>query len=249
MEEKGAKVTCRVSLPGRYLVYLPNSRGVFVSSKIEDEKKREFFLNLFRGALNNEGVIVRTSAVRATKEELAEDLEKLRERWREILDTASRVKTGLVYEEVPLFMQTVRDRWQDIKEIVVDDRDIWTELLGFLEKRFPQLMERVRYVKNMSVFFKRYNLDRVLSKIFARYVWLKGGGYIVIEETEAMTVIDVNSGAGCGETLEENALRTNLEAAGGDSQTDKAERHRGHSDNRLHRYEGQEGKGVSLSGR
>ncbi len=213
IEEKGAKVTCRVSLPGRYLVYLPNSRGVFVSSKIEDERKREFFLNLFKRILNNEGVIVRTSAVRATEEELAEDLEKLREKWREILEKASKVRAGLVYEEVPLFMQTVRDRWQDIKEIVVDDRDLWTDLLAFLEGEFPQLVERVRYVKNMSVFFKRYNLDRVLTKLFARYIWLKSGGYIVIEETEAMTVIDVNSGAGCGESLEENALRTNLEAA------------------------------------
>jgi ribonuclease G len=213
IEEKGAKVTCRISLPGRYLVYLPNSKGVFISSKIEDERKREFFMNLFKGTLNNEGVIIRTSAVGATEEELTEDLAKLRDRWRRILERASSIKTGMVYEEVPLFMQTIRDRWQDIKEIVIDDRDLWTDLLAFLEEDFPQLVDKVRYVKNMSVFFKRYNLDRVLTKIFARYVWLKSGGYIVIEETEAMTVIDVNSGAGCGESLEENALRTNLEAA------------------------------------
>lgn len=213
IDEKGAKVTCRVTIPGRYLVYLPNSKGVFVSAKIEDERKREFFVNLLKGSLNNEGVIVRTSALRASEEEITEDLAKLRSKWREILERASRMKTGMVYEEVPLFMQTIRDHWQDIEEIVIDDRDLWTDLLAFLEEEFPQLVERVRYVKNMSVFFKRYNIDRLLTKLFAKYVWLKGGGYIVIEETEAMTVIDVNSGAGCGESLEENALRTNLEAA------------------------------------
>ena len=213
IDEKGAKVTCRVTIPGRYLVYLPNSKGVFVSSKIEDERKRDFFLNLFKGALNNEGVIVRTSALRSTEEELIEELDKLRRRWRDILDRAAKVKAGMVYEEVPLFMQTIRDNWQDIKEVVVDDRDLWTQILGFLEEDFPQLVERVRYVKNMAIFFKRYNLDRVITKIFAKYIWLRSGGYIVIEETEAMTVIDVNSGAGSGESLEENALRTNLEAA------------------------------------
>ncbi len=213
IEEKGAKITCRVTIPGKYLVYLPGSKGVFVSSKIGDEGKKKFFLELFKDNLNEEGVIVRTSATRASKEDLIGELEKLRKRWERIKEKASKVKTGIVYEEVPLFMQTIRDWWQDIEEIVVDDRDIWIQLLAFLEEDFPELVEKVRYVKNISVFFKRYNLDRILTKLFAKYVWLKSGGYIVIEETEAMTVIDVNSGSGSGESLEENALKTNLEAA------------------------------------
>ncbi len=213
IEEKGAKITCRVTIPGKYLVYLPGSKGVFVSSKIGDEGKKKFFLELFKDKLNEEGVIVRTSATKASKEDLIGELEKLRKKWEKIKEKASKVKTGIVYEEVPLFMQTIRDWWQDIEEIVVDDRDIWIQLLAFLEEDFPELVEKVRYVKNISVFFKRYNLDRILTKLFAKYVWLKNGGYIVIEETEAMTVIDVNSGSGSGESLEENALKTNLEAA------------------------------------
>ena len=213
IEEKGAKVTCRISIPGKYLVYLPTAKSVFVSSKIENEEKRRHFKELLEGAVENEGVIVRTSAEWVSDEELLEELEALRRKWEEIRRKASSVRVGLVHEEVPLYGQIIRDYWHDISEIVVDDRELWTEILSFLEENFPELVERVRYVKDMSVFFKRYGIDRALTKLFSRCIWLKGGGYIIIEETQALTVIDVNSGSGCGETLEENALRTNLEAA------------------------------------
>ncbi len=213
MEDKGAKVTCRISIPGKFLVYLPNSHKVFVSSKIENEDKKRYFRELFEKVLESEGVIVRTSAERASDDQLIRELEELKRKWEKIKEKASAIKTGIVYEEVSLHYQLIRDNWQDISEIVVDDRDLWTELLSYLEEEFPELVGRVRYVKNISVFFKKYGLDKALTKLFAKYVWLKSGGYIIIEETEAMTVIDVNSGSGCGDTLEENALKTNLEAA------------------------------------
>ncbi len=213
IEDKGAKVTCRISLPGKFLVYLPTSKKVFVSSKIEDERKREFFKKLFEDLLDNEGVIVRTSAELAGKEELIEELNMLRRTWEDIKKKASAIKQGLVYEELPSYLQQIRDYWNYISEIVVDDRELWTELLAQLEEHFPELISKVRYVKNISVFFKKYGLDKALTRLFARYVWLRSGGYIIIEETEAMTVIDVNSGSGCGDTLEENALKTNIEAA------------------------------------
>ncbi len=213
IEDKGGKVTCRISLPGRYLVYLPGDRKVLLSSKIEDEEKKERFKKFLESLLQEEGVIVRTSAEGVSEEELKEELNRLRTLWREIKAKASSIRVGLVYEEDPLYAQLIRDNWNDISEIVVDDRELWAELLRYLEDMFPELIGRVRYVKNISVFLKKYDLDKALTKLFARYVWLKGGGYIVIEETEAMTVIDVNSGSGCGETLEENALRTNIEAA------------------------------------
>ncbi len=214
MENKGGKVTCRISIPGKYLVYLPTvGRNVFISSRIEDEDKRKHFKELLEGTLKEEGVIVRTSAGWATDEELLQELDSLRDRWEDIKRKASSVKVGLLHEEVPLYAQLIRDYWLELSEIVVDDRELWSELLSFLEREFPDLIGRVRYVKNMSVFFKKYGLDRAMARLFAKYIWLRGGGYIIIEETEAMTVIDVNSGAGCGETLEENALKTNLEAA------------------------------------
>lgn len=213
MEEKGAKVTCRISIPGKYLVYLPTTNKVFVSSKIDNEEKRKHFKKLLEKVLENDGLIVRTSAEWASENELLEELEVLRKRWNKIKEKASSVKAGLIHEEAPLWAQIVRNYWHDLSEIVVDDRELWTELLSFLEENFPELLEKVRYVKDISVFFKKYGLDRAMTKLFAKYIWLKGGGYIIIEETQAMTVIDVNSGSGCGGTLEENALRTNLEAA------------------------------------
>ncbi len=213
IEDKGAKVTCRISIPGKYLVYLPNTSHVFVSSKIGDENQRDKFKKLLSEVLNGDGVIVRTSARLAKEEELLKELEALRNKWLYIKKKSTIVKTGMVYQEVPQYMQLIRDYWNEIREIVVDDKDVWTDLLGFLEENFPDLVDKVRYVKNISVFFKKYGLDKVLAKLFTKYVWLKNGGYIIIEETETMTVIDVNSGAGCGDTLEENALRTNLEAA------------------------------------
>lgn len=213
IEEKGAKVSGRLSLPGKYLIYLPNSEGVFVSSKISSDKKREKYQKLLSNDLNGDGVIVRTSAEDVEENLIREELKYLRGRWSHIQERAENVEQGLVYEEAPIFFQVVRDNWQDVKEIVVDDRDVWGELLSFIEDGYKELIEKVRYVKNISVFFKKYDLDRALTRLFTRHVWLKGGGFIVIEETEAMTVIDVNSGSGCGESLEENALQTNLEAA------------------------------------
>ncbi|RLJ70660.1 ribonuclease G [Hydrogenivirga caldilitoris] len=213
MENKGAKLTCRISLPGKFLVYLPTTNRIFISSKIEDDSKRNYFKELFEKHLDKDGVIVRTSAEFATEEKLLQELQRLRKVWEDIKRKAASIKQGMVYEELPAYMQLVRDYWSDISEIVVDDRELWSELLVQLEEHSPELISKVRYVKNISVFFKKYGLDKALTKLFARYVWLKSGGYIIIEETEAMTVIDVNSGAGCGETLEENALKTNIEAA------------------------------------
>ncbi len=213
MEEKGAKVTCRISIPGKFLVYLPTSKRVFISSKIASEERRKRLKELLEENLKDEGIIVRTSAERSPDEEIIEELERLRKKWNKIKRKASSIKTGLVYREAPLYVQLIRNNWQDLTEIVVDDRELWNELLVNLEENFPELVSKVRYVKNIGVFFKKYGLDKAMTKLFARYVWLKGGGYIVIEETQAMTVIDVNSGSGCGETLEENALKTNLEAA------------------------------------
>ncbi len=213
IDEKGAKLTGKISLPGKYMIYLPFTKGVFVSSKIESEEERTRYQKIINGHLKNDGVIIRTCARRVSEESLLYDLERLKQEWNDILKRSETVKTGILKEEKRVFFQIIRDHWQDIKEIVVDDSGIWQELVSWADELYPELVERIRYVKNMSLFFKRFDLDRALTRLFARYVWLKGGGYIVIEETEAMTVIDVNSGSGCGDSLEENALSTNLEAA------------------------------------
>ena len=212
IDDKGAKVSCRISLAGKYMVYLPNTNKILFSSKLSGEDKKRLKA-VFEPLVNGDGVIVRTSAKEATKEELETELGKLRSLWGNIKARARRKKPGILHEEKPTYVQLIMDHWHDIGEIVVDNREIWMELLSYLEEDLPNLLSKVRYVRNVSVFFKRYGLDSALGKIFSKYIWLKGGGFITIEETEAMTVIDVNSGTGCGDTLEENAVRTNLEAA------------------------------------
>jgi len=213
IEDKGAKLTQRVSIPGKYLVYLPTSSHIYVSSKIGDEETRKRLREFFEKSLRGDGVIVRTCARWLDEDVLIQELDFLRKKWESIKESAKAVKTGLVYEEIPLHLQAIRDHWFEIGEVVIDNRGLWSAILSFIEKEFPDLIGKVRFVRDLSVFFKKYGLDSALGKLFTKYVWLKGGGYIVVEETEAMTVIDVNSGSGCGDTLEENALRTNLEAA------------------------------------
>ncbi len=210
--DKGAKVSCKVSLPGRFTVYLPNSRGVYVSGKIDKSLKEEFE-QLLSPHLRDDGVIVRTSALLARKEDVVNELKKFQKMWKELISIAPKNKVGMIYEELPLYLELVRDYWSCIDEIVVDDVEIWEKITSFLEDFYPEMLTRVRYVKSIDTFFKRYEIDKVLNRIFSKYVWLNGGGFLVIEETEAMTVIDVNSGSGSGDSLEENALRTNLEAA------------------------------------
>ncbi len=212
IDDKGPKATCRISIPGKFLVYLPQDSKVFLSSKIEDPEKRDKLFKVLSKRLNGEGVIVRTCARDISEEEILEELERLRNLWRYIQKKAKEKKIGLIYEGVPAHLQLIRDHWREIREVVVDDREVWSEILAFIEEGYPELLPKIRYVKNIGVFFKKHGIDKALTKLFSKRVWLKGGGFLVIEETEAMTVIDVNSGMGCGETLEENALKTNLEA-------------------------------------
>ncbi len=210
--EKGAKLTTNIKLVGKYMVYFPKGKDVKCSSKVQQEE-REALCRLLEKDLEEEGVIIRSSALKAEPESIREELRKLREQWQWVQKRAKTLKKPqIILEEYPSYIRLIRDYWQEIEEVVSDDTLIWNNIASFLEEFEPSLLRKNLYLKDPSSYVHRYRLHDTLMAIFNKVVWLRGGGYIVIEETEALTVIDVNSGEPTGSCHEENALRTNLEA-------------------------------------
>ncbi|MDW8066318.1 MAG: Rne/Rng family ribonuclease [Aquificaceae bacterium] len=212
--EKGAKLTTNIKLVGKYLIYFPKGKEIKCSSKVNLED-RERLCSLIEGELKDEGVILRSSAVNVEVGLIKEELQKLRNTWHWIQKRAKSLKKPqVILEEYPVYIRLIRDHWQDIEEIVSDDPLIWNSVASFLEDFEPRLLRKNIYIKDPATYIQNYRLHDALRSVFNKVVWLRGGGYIVIEETEAFTVIDVNSGDPTGSCHEENALRTNMEAVG-----------------------------------
>ncbi|MDW8434471.1 MAG: Rne/Rng family ribonuclease [Aquificaceae bacterium] len=212
--EKGAKLTTNVKLVGKYMVYFPRGKELKCSSKLQAEEKQKL-CKILEGELKEEGVIMRSSAAKVDQVMLKEELLKLRELWQWIQKRAKLLrKPQLILEEYPVYIRLIRDYWQDIEEILSDDPEVWQGIASFLKGFAPEMLHKNTYLKDPTVCFQKYKLQETLANVFNKVVWLKGGGYIVIEETEAFTVIDVNSGDPTGACHEENALKTNLEAVG-----------------------------------
>ena len=210
--EKGAKLTTNIKLVGKYLVYFPKGKDIKCSSKVQSER-RESLCKLLEGDIGEEGVIIRSSAVHADPEDIKRELQKLREQWQWVQKRAKALrKPQIILEEYPSYIRLIRDYWQEIEEVVSDDTIIWNDIASFLEEFEPSILRKNLYLKDPSSYIQRYQLHEALRSIFNKVVWLKSGGYIVIEETEAFTIIDVNSGDPLGSCHEENALKTNLEA-------------------------------------
>lgn len=213
---KGARVTTNITLPGRYLVYLPYGGHVGVSRRIEEELERERLKEIGEDLIcNQEGLIVRTVCEGITEEELIQDLHSLRQQWADIYETAKHVEpSNPVFLEVDMIPKVVRDLMtSEIKECLVDDR-IQLQRLKQEMCQFPDLQERLILYSGIQNIFDYYQITAELERSLRRKVWLKSGGYIVIDQTEALTVVDVNTGKFTGnQNLEETVLRTNLEAA------------------------------------
>ena len=210
--EKGAKLTTNIKLVGKYLVYFPKGKDIKCSSKVQSER-RESLCKLLEGDIGEEGLIIRSSAVHADPEDIKRELQKLREQWQWVQKRAKALrKPQIILEEYPSYIRLIRDYWQEIEEVVSDDTIIWNDIASFLEEFEPSILRKNLYLKDPSSYIQRYQLHEALRSIFNKVVWLKSGGYIVIEETEAFTIIDVNSGDPLGSCHEENALKTNLEA-------------------------------------
>ncbi|MEV0678117.1 translation initiation factor IF-2 N-terminal domain-containing protein [Actinosynnema sp. NPDC050436] len=215
---KGARLTTQISLPGRFLVYVPGGGATGISRKLPDNERKRLKDILKRVVPEDAGVIIRTASEGIAEEELARDVTRLQATWQVIKDkdTPRAQAPQLLYEEPDLLVKVVRDLFtEDFSALIVQGSDAWDTIDAYVRHVAPDLQERVRrHVGNNDVFVE-HRIDEQLLKALDRKVWLPSGGYLVVDRTEAMTVIDVNTGkfTGSGGNLEETVTRNNLEAA------------------------------------
>ncbi|ONI85712.1 ribonuclease E/G [Saccharothrix sp. ALI-22-I] len=216
---KGARLTTQISLPGRFLVYVPGGGATGISRKLPDNERKRLKDILKRVVPEDAGVIIRTASEGIAEEELARDVTRLQAQWQVIKDRADVPKAQapqLLYEEPDLLVKVVRDLFtEDFATLVVQGSDAWDTIDAYVRHVAPDLQERLRRHVGNNDAFVEYRIDEQLLKALDRKVWLPSGGYLVIDRTEAMTVIDVNTGkfTGSGGNLEETVTRNNLEAA------------------------------------
>lgn len=220
MGHKGARLTNEVNLSGRYVVLDPNVDKPSVSRRLSDAE-RDRLKDIARVLaseidLRGFGMIVRTAAEGATKEEISSDILRLLEVWDGInAETPRGGAPRLLYQEPPLVIRVIREHFtRDFRRLLIDDQGIFDEVVGYLDDTDPDLVSRVaRYDEEMPI-FERFHVEDQLRKALDRKVWLPSGGHVVIDRTEALTVIDVNTGRFVGHSnLEETVLQNNLEAA------------------------------------
>lgn len=213
---KGARVTSHVTLPGRYVVYMPTVEHIGVSRRITDENERHRLKQIAEDLKpKGGGIIIRTASEGASEEELRKDLEFLIKLWNNILLKMETSRApSLLYTEFDLVLRTVRDMMdQNIERLIIDSEEDYNRVFEFVSNYFPKLADRIELYDGNEPLFDAFGVEVDISRAMGRKVWLKSGGYIVIDQTEAMTVIDVNTGKFVGkESLEDTILKTNLEA-------------------------------------
>jgi ribonuclease E len=214
---KGAALSTYISLPGRYLVLMPGVDATRVSRKIEDEAQRRQLKEIVAQLAPppGTGVIIRTAGLDRTKQELQRDMAYLLKLWETILAQAKELPApSVVYEESDLVIRSIRDYFTpDIAEILVDDREVFKRAREFLQAIMPRYVSRIKLYRERRPIFSKYQLEEQIEAIFEDKIPLKSGGSIVIERTEAMVSIDVNSGRSTQERgMEETAFKTNMEA-------------------------------------
>jgi ribonuclease G len=215
---KGARLTSHISIPSRYLVYMPEANNVGVSQRIEDEAERERLREIVLQWSDREGgggYIVRTAAEGASADALRADMRFLKKLWDSIGERERSASAGaLVHEDLPLALRSLRDLvGGDIERIRIDSRETYQRAVEFATAFIPEVVERIEYYPGERPLFDLYSVEDEIQRALERKVPLKSGGYLVIDQTEAMTTIDVNTGGYVGHTnLEETIFKTNLEA-------------------------------------
>ena len=216
---KGARLSQEVSLPGRFVVLIPNSDTYGISKRLADDERKRLrrILDDIRPA--GHGLIVRTAAEGATADELRRDVDRLMRQWEEIEAKARRVRApALLYREPDMAVRVIREEFNnDYRGVVIDDKELFAEVRDYVASISPELADRVEYAGDSDSplpIFERYRVHEQVHKALDRKVWLPSGGSLIIERTEALTVIDVNTGKNVGTSnLEETVFRNNLEAA------------------------------------
>ncbi|MBX5448086.1 MAG: Rne/Rng family ribonuclease [Acidothermus cellulolyticus] len=214
---KGARLTSQISLPGRFLVFVPEGSMMGISRKLPDTERNRLKAILRKIMPEGAGVIVRTAAEGASEEELARDIARLMAQWEDIQKKAeSGTAPALLYAEPDLTIRVVRDIFnEDFSQLVVQGDSEWDMVEAYVAHVAPDLLPRISHWTSDEDVFAHYRIDEQLAKALDRRVWLPSGGYLIIDRTEAMVVIDVNTGrfVGKGGNLEETVTKTNLEAA------------------------------------
>ncbi len=214
---KGARLTCHISLPCRNLVFLPQTDHIGISRKIEDEESRKRIKNLIEEMRPQKlGFIARTMAETASFEEIEADMEYLLVLWEEILDNAAKLPTpSLVHQDLGITFRAVRDFFNNtVDRLVIDNAESYQQLLKHARTFAPQLLDRIELYQDPVPLFEAHNIEVEITRAIDKKVWLRSGGYIIIESTEALTVIDVNTGRFVGKNdFHSTIFKTNMEAA------------------------------------
>ncbi len=215
---KGARVTTNISLPGRYLVLMPNSTNLGISRRIEEEKERERLKKIVQQIKpKNAGLIIRTAGWGKDLEDFLSDLDFLTRLWRKISSKGKKVRAHmLLHEDLTLTYRIIRDLLtEEAEEIVVNSKSEYKNMLKFLKTlSLSELESRVSLYKGEKPIFENYNIEKEINKALQKKIWLKCGGYLVFDQAEALTVIDVNTGKFVGKKdMRKTILKTNLQAA------------------------------------
>lgn len=215
---KGARLTAHISIPGRFLVLMPFDNRIGLSKRIEDHKERDRIRKIIEDLKlpKDIGFIVRTAAIGASQKDFFRETRYLLRLWQHIRYKARKAKPPqMIHQEYDLILRTTRDTFtQSTAKLEIDSRNDYKRISKFLKMCSPELRNRLKFYNDRTPIFEKYDLERQIDKIYNRIIQLKGGGYLVFDETESLVAIDVNSGKSVGhKNLEETAFRTNLEAA------------------------------------
>lgn len=212
---KGVKVTTKIALPGRYLVLMPYDQIIGVSRKIGSYSERRRLRTIMKSTVTDGyGCIIRTAARSKTDNELAKDWEYLIDKWREIDNKIKKMSTpGLAYQDMQLATSLVRDLFTtQVQRVIVDSKKLYKEIINYVRRVSPHLENKIEHYSGGRHVFEEFGIDKELQKTYKKRINLVSGGYLVIEQTEAMTVIDVNSGRSTETEQEATAFKTNVEA-------------------------------------